>query len=181
MNRIVRRAWQRVLRRLSVPGVLALGLLVPVGAILLWLPRLQNQADELRATLAARLEVAARQGPAAPQRKSNVEQTAEYVAAFPVIEQSAGDLEKVFTLARQRNLQLPKGDYQMKHEPKAPLLTYSVTLPLRSEYGALKDFAADVLTALPHASMDEMRMTRADAGSVVLDSMVRFTFVYRTR
>jgi len=181
MNRMLRRSWQRVLRRLGVPGVVALAFLAPVLAIALWLPHLERQADDLRAALATQLDIAARQAPAAPPRKSNVELTTEFVAGFPVIEQSSSDLDKVFELARKRNLALLKGDYQLKQEPNAPLLTYTVSLPLRSEYGALKDFAADVLSALPHVSMDEMRMTRADAGSSVLDSMVRFTFVYRSR
>ena len=181
MNRLLNRLWQRAVRRLGMPGVVALLLLLPLLAIVLSLPRLESQSDELRVALATELEVSARQAPPAPPRKSRVELTTDFVAGFPFIEQSSSDLEKVFALATQRKLALPKGDYQLKQEPNAPLLTYTVSLPLRSEYGALKDFAADVLSALPHVSMDEMRMTRSDAGSAVLDSMVRFTFVYRSR
>jgi hypothetical protein len=50
---------------------------------------------------------------------------------------------------------------------------------VQSQYGALKDFIADVLRALPNASMDDLRMSRSNAGSTTLDTVVRFTFVYR--
>jgi len=52
---------------------------------------------------------------------------------------------------------------------------------VRTDYGAIKAFAADVLRALPNASMDELRMSRSDAGSTTIDSVLRFTFVYRSR
>ena len=56
----------------------------------------------------------------------------------------------------------------------------TATFPIRNDYGTLKDFSADVLTALPHVSMDELRMTRDAAGSASLDAVVRFTLFYRS-
>jgi hypothetical protein len=35
------------------------------------------------------------------------------------------------------------------------------------------------LLAVPNASMDELRMARSAAGSNVLESVVRFSFVYQ--
>ena len=76
-------------------------------------------------------------------------------------------------------MQLNKGEYQLKREPNAPFVTYTATFPMRNDYATFKDFAAEVLRALPHVSMDELRMARNDAGATALDSVVRFTFVYR--
>jgi len=76
-------------------------------------------------------------------------------------------------------VELARGEYQLKSEAGTPLVTYTATFPVHTEYGALKQFTGDVLTALPHVSMDELRMARPDAGSGVLDSVVRFTFIYR--
>jgi hypothetical protein len=100
------------------------------------------------------------------------------VSRFPALTQSANDLEQVFALAKRRNIDLLKGDYQLKSEANTSLVSYTATFPVRNEYGALKAFAADVLQALPHVSMDELRMSRADSGSGALDSVVRFTFIY---
>lgn len=181
MNPLLQRAWRRVLRRIGPPGLIALGLLVPVVAMALWLPRLNRQADELRAALAAQAEAAARQTEPIGRRATSGERATQFVAAIPPLSQSASDLGEVFAIAKRRNVVLPKGDYVLKAEPNTTLVAYSVSLPVHNDYGALKGFTADVLEALPHASLDELHMARSDAGSTVLDAMVRFTFVYRSQ
>jgi hypothetical protein len=180
MNRQLQRVWRRVLRRIGYPGLFALALLMVTTAIALWLPRLKLQSDELRATLAVQASMLDRQNRPSQRRLTSEERAAEFVASAPTLSQSASDLSEVFAIAKRRNLALPKGDYQLKAEPNTTLVSYSITLPLRNDYGALKGFTADVLEALPHASLDELRMSRADAGSSVLDAVVRFTFVYRS-
>ena len=180
MNSSLQRAWQRALRRLGPSGLIGLALLLPAVVIALALPRLDRHADELRAALAAKADTMVRMAPSPRRDISTGEQVLEYVAGFPPLTQSSADLEKVFETAKRRNVALLKGEYLLKAEANSPLVTYTATFPVRNEYGALKDFTADVLTAMPHASMDELRMTRPDAASGVLDSVVRFTFVYRS-
>jgi hypothetical protein len=179
MSRTLQRAWQSLLRRVGRTGLIALALLIPTAVIALAMPRLDRQTDALRAALAAKADAMVRMAPPPRRIMSSGEQVLEYVAGFPPLAQSASDLEKVFDTAKRRNVTLAKGDYQLKAEPNAPLVSYIVTFPLHNDYGALKAFTADVLTALPHVSMDELRMTRGDASGAVLDSVVRFTFVYR--
>ncbi len=180
MSRLVQRLWQRALRRFGTAGVVALALLVLALAVGLSIPSLNRHSDELRTALVLRADEITRNAQPARRRVSSGEQVVEFVGAFPQLSQSAGDLEQVFAAARQHNVSLLKGDYQLKAEPNTPLVAFTATFPVRNEYGALKAFTADVLTALPHVSMDELRMARADAGTGVLDSVVRFTFVYRS-
>lgn len=180
MKRAAQRLWQRALRRLGVPGLLALTLLVPTLVIGLSMQGQQQRADELRATLVARADAVARQGQPVRRPMSQGEQVGEFAATFPPLAQSASDLERVFDAAQRQNVSLLKGEYQLKADPKAPLVSYTATFPVRNGYGALKAFTADVLTALPHVSLDELRMARTDAGTGVLDSVVRFTFIYRS-
>jgi hypothetical protein len=181
MNRRLQRGWWRVLRRVGYPGLLALALLVPTLALALWMPQLSHRADELRAALVAHADAVAQQGQPVRRRISDGERAVEFMAGFPLVAQSSSDLERVFAFANQRNVHLLKGEYQLKQEPNASLVSYSATFPIRNQYGALKDFTADVLGSLPHVSLDELRMARTDAGSGVLDSVVRFTFIYRSR
>lgn len=180
MNGHLQRTLRRMVRRLGPTGMIGLCLLVPAVLIALSMPRLDRQADELRAALAAKADTMVRMPPAPRREMSTGEQVLDYVAGFPPLTQSSADLEKVFASARRLNVSLLKGEYLLKTEPNSPLVTYTATFPVHNEYGALKAFTADVLTALPHASMDELRMTRADAASGVLDSVVRFSFVYRS-
>lgn len=172
------RTWQALLRRAGLPGVAALALMPATAAIAWWLPQLKRQNDDLRVQVAA--TAAAPRTQPRPRAASDGEQLKQLVAQFPPLGQSADDVARVFSLARARNVNLSRGDYQLKSDPNAALVTYAVTFPVRNEYGALKAFTADVLEALPHVSMDEMRMSRTDATTGALDSTVRFTFVYRS-
>ena len=177
------RLWRRAQRRFGPLGMAALALLVPTLLLAAWLPRLSREGDQLRAawaTHALHAAHASRAASAAPSRMPVGQQIGEFVAAFPLLARSSDDLDEVFRSATRHHVQLLKGEYQLKHDAQAPLSNYTVTLPVHSEYGAVKDFAADVLRALPNASLDELRMSRADAGSTVLESVVRFTFVYRS-
>lgn len=179
MNRRLSQVWQRLLRRLGVGGLLGMTLLAAGLAMALWLPQLHQRNDQLRAAISTQAEVSARRETPASTRRSGADRASEFVGSLPTLADNANDLDKLFALAKKRALDLPKGEYQLKAEASAALVSFTVTLPLRSEYGPLKEFVADVLDALPHVSMDEMRMSRPDAGGTVLDSLVRFTFVYR--
>jgi hypothetical protein len=180
MNRLLQLAWRRALRRVGYPGLLALALLLPAAVIALWLPQASRRADDLRAALVAQADAIARHGQPVKRPPSSGEQAAQFVAGFPALAQSSSDLGEVFAIAKRRNVALPKGEYQLKADPSTSLIAYSVTFPVRNEYAALKGFTADVLEALPHASMDELRLSRTDAGTGVLDGVVRFTFIYRS-
>lgn len=179
MNRSLQSALNRLNRRIGRSGLFALALLAVAAVLALVLPELTRRTDDLRAALAARADAMARPAPPVRRTMTNGEQLLEYVSGFPPLSQNASDLERVFGTARQRNVELLRGEYQLKAEPNAPLVTYTATFPVHNDYGALKQFTADVLTALPHVSMDELRMARTDAGTGVLDSVVRFTFIYR--
>jgi hypothetical protein len=180
VSRLVQRVWRRALRQFGTAGVVALVLLVPALAIGLSIPTLYRHTDELRATLVTRADEITRKVQPVRRRVSSGEQVIEFVGAFPQLSQSAADLEQVFAAAKRYNVSLVKGDYQLKAEPNTPLVAFTATFPVRNEYAALKAFTADVLTALPHVSLDELRMARADAGTGMLDSVVRFTFIYRS-
>jgi hypothetical protein len=179
MSRALKRIWMRLIRGLGYPGVVALGLLVPAIALAAWLPHFKRDSASAAALLAAKTH-AASQSQAAPRPVTDAELTREFVAGFPPLAQNAADLESIFQTAKLREVALLKGEYQLKAEPNASFVVYTATFPIRNDYRTLKDFSADVLKALPHVSMDELRMTRDSAGSTALDTLIRFTFFYRS-
>lgn len=144
------------------------------------IPHFQKQGQALRTKVAAKSATVTASNPVSEVRRLPVdEQVGEFVAAFPLLSQNPSDLEEVFSSAKRRNIQLLRGEYLFKQDAKAPLVTVTATFPLRSAYGSIRDFTADVLRALPHASVDEVRMSRSASGSTVLESVVRFSFVYQ--
>lgn len=166
--------WHRAERRAGRSGIAGLALAGAALLVAASLPHFQQQGQLLRAQLAAQriAPVAARA--ATPQLRA-----ADAFDAFPPLSQSPRDLQALFASARQHQVGLLRAQYQLRQDARAPLLIYTVTLPLRCDYASLKQFAADVLAASPHASLDELRMQRSSAASNLLDAVVRFSFVYR--
>ena len=180
MKRLWWRLWMRAHRRLGTPGLLALALLIPVIAVLAALPQWQRQSERAAAELTTQSLAQARRGPIAAPPPTGAEQLRRFVAEFPLLSQSAHDLSAVFAAAKRHDIVLNKGEYQLKTEANTAFVKYTATFPLHHDFAALKDFSAEVLSELPHAAMDEMRLGRDSAGGDALDAVVRFTFFYRT-
>lgn len=181
MKRALFGLWHRSLRYAGPSGMIGGALVVAAALIATSLPYLQKTGRMLRlevATRSSRIRVAV---PASELHRPQVDdKVAEFVAAFPPLSQNPRDLEEVFASAKRRDIQLLRAEYRFKHDPQAALVTYTVTFPLSSNYGSIRNFTADVLRALPHASLDELRMHRSASGSNLLESVIRFSFVYRS-
>lgn len=186
MSRRVRaagqRVWRRTLRWLGPRG----RLLVVLGVLLLVVVtgtlQLRRDADRLHA--AALVQAATRpdsRTASLPPPPSSGEQVAAFVATMPPFEQSVGDLDRIFAAAADHKVALLHGEYRLKNDASTSLLSYTVTLPVKSSYGAVKAFTAEVMRSLPYASLDEFRLAREAADSATLDAVVRFTLVYRSK
>lgn len=179
MKRALLGLWHRTVRFAGLPGIAGVALLMAALLLASWIPPLQREGQALRTALAAKSAMPMPGAVSAARRVPVGEQVGDFVAAFPLLSQNPSDLDAVFQSAKRHDLQLLRGEYQLKQDANAPLLTYTATFPVRAHYGAIKDFTAAVLRALPHASMDELRMNRSASGSSELESVIRFSFVYR--
>lgn len=180
MKRALLGVWHRSYRYAGPSGMAGGTLVVAAALIATSLPHFQEKGRMLRLEVATKSTSAPAAFPSSELHQPRVnDQVSEFVAAFPPLSQTPSDLEVVFSSAKRRNISLHRAEYQFKHDAKAPLVTYTVTFPLRSDYGSIRNFTADVLRVLPHASLDELRMNRSAAGITVIDSVIRFSFVYR--
>lgn len=84
-------------------------------------------------------------------------------------------LKEVFALAERHGLSLRQGEYRSSVEPRSGLQTYQVDLPLKGSYGAIWEFALDVLRALPHASLDDVAFRRDSIGQDGVEARLRLT------
>jgi len=177
----VRGWWWRGRRRFGRLGMLGLALLGTATALLAALPAMDRAVEHSRLALQSRRDALAASAPSAVPVPSEREQLDRFVGAFPPLSQNARDMNELFNSASQAHVALTKGDYALRTEAGSPFVVYTVTLPLRDGYPAIKAFAAEVLRTLPHASLDELRVARNDAGDATLDASLRFTLVYRRR
>jgi hypothetical protein len=179
MKAVLLSLWNRLHRRVGPYQLAALSLLLLSLLLATWALELDRQSNAMRGSL--QVKRAARLTRPEPMRRQMpiVEQVDEFVAGFPPILSNASDLEQVFLSASHYKLQLTKGEYKYKQVANEPLVSYTATFPLHADYGSIRDFSADVLQALPNASMEELHMVRSSADSIMLEAVIRFTFVYR--
>jgi hypothetical protein len=175
------RLWRRAVRVIGYSGPVALLLLLFAAAVAAWMPRLERELQHARTDLAERSTMLRAHGWTTQREPSGDERLVQYVEAFPLPSQMAADLGDIHASADANHVALLKGEYQLKTEPDSPFAAYVVTLPVHAEYGLVKAFASKVLQDLPHASLDELRLSRETADVEVLDAVVRFTLVYRSR
>ncbi len=181
MTQALLRVWRRTVRRLGYCGPIALVVVLASAAIAVWLPRLDKDLQLTRVDREARATLLRTRGSQPLREPSRDERLLQYVEAFPLQGQMAADLGEIYASAERNNVVLLKGEYQLKAEPNSPFAAYVVTLPIHAGYGPLKAFAGSVLQALPHASLDELRLNREGTEIEVLDAVVRFTLTYRSR
>jgi hypothetical protein len=180
MNEAASRLWWTVIRRIGYAGAAGVVLLAAAIALLAALPALERDTRAATSEMALRALAERQPGRSVPVAATPADAARAYVEGFPALSQNAADLAQVFAAAQLRHLQRAKGEYQLKAEPNEAFVMYTATYPVHADYDALKGFSADVLNALPHASMDELRMSRDSAGSTTLEAVVRFTFFYRS-
>jgi hypothetical protein len=180
MTQAARRIWLKLVRRAGHAGI-AGGIALLVAAVLAaGLPRLQREVRESDAARSARALAAQQHAQARPVSLSPADVARHYVDGFPAMNRNADDLAQIFAAAQGHHVQLTKGEYQLQADPGAAFVVYTATFPLHGDYDAIKGFSADVLDALPHVAMDELHLSRDNAGSTALDAVVRFTFYYRS-
>jgi len=86
----------------------------------------------------------------------------------------------MFDTAQKHRIELTKGEYALAHAADSSRLQrFEVVLPIKERYATIKVFVAEVLKAVPHASLAELRIERSAVNVEELDARVHFTLFYR--
>lgn len=85
------------------------------------------------------------------------------------------ELAKIYSLAQANGLELKQGDYKMLREKDTRLTQYQVALPVRGGYTQIRAFAAQVLSGVPTASLDQIRFQRKRAGEPNVEAEIKLT------
>jgi hypothetical protein len=175
------RRWPRRLReRVGVPGLIGLALLGAGAALAAYAPRVTGEAEALHAAAErarSRLGEVQRQ---AVRQPAPAQQAAELRAWFPPVQRATADLRVLFDTARKNRIELAHGEYALVPAADASRLQrYEIVLPVRQRYVTIKGFVAELLNAVPHASLAELRIERSAANVEQLDARVHLTLFYR--
>lgn len=164
------------LARIGVAGVLGLGLLVAC------LPYYFSGVRPLERELQARREAADRlrdRGPFRPvAAEDRTGELRRFRELFPPLDRMPDELERLYALARGAGLDLQQGEYRLERR-QAGLAAYRITLPARGAYPQLRGFISAVLSDIPVASVDALRLERRKAADAQLEAQLSLTIWFR--
>lgn len=167
-----RAEWQR----LGPAGVVALGVLVSC-AVFYWstVRPLERALDSQRRAAALRQST---QSIGAASTDPRAQELSRFHGLFPSFAELPRELDRLYRLARDANLEIARGEYRLENAD-GPLLEYRVALPLRGGYSQLRNFVGATLAAMPGAAVDSLQFARSSASETRIEAQVRLTLYFR--
>lgn len=89
------------------------------------------------------------------------------------------DLGRLFKLAKAKGVQIGTVEYRQEQNVSLQILVRTLDIRIHEDYPKLKSFVADLLAAIPHASLQEIRVERKDAATPQGQILLKLAFVYR--
>jgi Tfp pilus assembly protein PilO len=166
-------AWQD---HLGAPAVFAL-CAVAVAALLQFQlrPAQERARDELQRRQ-ARAEQVARAASAAGQAAPRD----PLAQAVPEVTLRGQDVGALLAAAKRSGLVVDRADYTVETVSGAPLTRLHANLPVSGSYSNVRKFIAEVLNAMPHATLESLQLERADTQAAQLQATLRIVLFYRT-
>ncbi len=160
------------LRGIGWPVPCGLALLLASALLLNVSHQLRSQKDNLHLELQqARIS--------APQPAAG--HTRGLPVIFPSSSDYTADLAQIFDIAKTQGIVLASGDYHDADPTALGLDTRLVELRIDENYSKLKEFLANVLNAMPHAAVQELRIERKDGVAVKHQVFLKLALVYSPR
>ena len=161
-----------MLRRLGMPGVLGIGVLLACAGF--YFTALAPAEQEASAQRIALERLRARTPYQPVSTGGRADELRRFYQLFPPAGELSEELERLHRLARSSGLDLAQGEYRLERRPSG-LWAYRVTLPVRGNYAQFRGFLGAVLKDMPIASIDALRFERKRAADQQLEAQVRVT------
>ena len=146
----------------------ALGWVLTLSPLSAEVKRLESSSADLERRLASRAN-AAQAAPATPQQ-----QLAEFQSRFTGEKRIAAAVGRLQAAAKRHGVQLDQAEFRFASEAGEPLLRYTMVLPVKAEYRALRRFVREALHELPGLAIEEANLRRNDPKSAALEAQLRF-------
>ena len=173
---LTRARWELAqgLRGIGLPGWVALagrlGCALVVGGLIEPL-----RAEALRLDAASeQLTQRATTRPASAAEPTPQQQLIAFERRFADERSIAPTLARLQAIAQQRGFRLEQAEFKLASEPAEPLARYTISLPIKADYRAVRRFSRDALRELPALALDEVSLRRSDPASPQLDAQLRF-------
>jgi hypothetical protein len=173
-----RLGWQlrQIAQAMGLPGwvgvallfACALGWVFAASPLRAEADRLESGSADLERRLGARENVA-EAPPLTPQQ-----QLAEFRSRFTGERRIAASVGRLQAAAKRHGVQLDQAEFRFASEAGEPLLRYTIVLPVKADYRALRRFVREALHDLPGLAIEEVNLRRNDPKSAALEAQLRF-------
>lgn len=163
-------------RAVGLPGWATAGLIAL--CVVMWLGGIQPQRTGIGAleieSAALQQRIAAQASRPIPPDTSPRQQLALFMQRFPAESEMAGSVGVLNAVARRQGVQLNQAEFKFSVEPSGLLGRYSIVLPVKADYRALRGFIREAMREMPGLALEELNIRRSDAKSPVLEAQLRF-------
>lgn len=101
------------------------------------------------------------------------QQLASFTRRFPDEKAIVPALARMNALALQRGVAVEQAEFRYVSDPGEPLARYTIVLPVKAEYRALRRFIQELLREMPGLALEEVNLRRSDAKGPLLESQLR--------
>jgi len=84
-------------------------------------------------------------------------------------------VKSLFAIAAKHGLALNQAEYKYGYDKSGKFHTYTITLPVKGTYAAIRPFCEQVLLSIPFASLDAVDFKRDTVGNPTIDAKLHFT------
>lgn len=81
-------------------------------------------------------------------------------------------LRVIYHMAQSQGLTMAQIDMRRQADPGSQLSQLQVSMPVRGDYPAIRRFCADLLVALPSASIDQITLRRENIGTSQIEAQI---------
>jgi hypothetical protein len=165
----------RASRSIGLPGWVGLALALASAAVCWgWIAPPRAESARLALESANLEQQIAERRTAAPPGATPQQQLEAFARRFPAEKGMTAALARLHAAARRSKVQLDQAEFRFGSEPGEPLARYTILLPLRADYRALRRFTRDALRDLPAMALQEVNLRRSDTKTPELDAQLRF-------
>ncbi len=176
MNRL---SWElrRLVGNLGLAG--GVGLLMLIVGLVVHLSMSRAAMDEI---VAQKSELSKLRTTTQTHRRYRPEEDlTQFYDFFPTKDHLISQLRTVNDLADGYDIVPEHVDYKYTRLSGTPLWRYQINIPLVTDYVTLRLYVSDLLAQLPNAALEDIEMSRQDAGSDQLEIKLNLTLYFQDK
>lgn len=174
--------WQMrwLMRRMGMPGMVSLALLLlTLAIVLLGILPMQQELSGLRQQLAQQPKQVLKQAPVISPEESLTQDLVSFEQRFSTVDHLSAQLDELFKLSEKHGLSVDKGQYSLAERSAGALRRFEVTFPVSGSYQQIRALVLESLDKLPAAALLDMNLEREKIADSRIKANLRFVLFVR--